>query len=117
MPSKQAMPCTHPACGRLVLTGRCDEHRVRDADVRLSPEERGYGREWRSIRKVVKMRQPLCQHCRRAPTTDIDHILPMAAGGTNDYSNLQGLCKACHSRKTVNEDGGFGRITKHDRRS
>ncbi|MGA6536930.1 HNH endonuclease signature motif containing protein [Stenotrophomonas sp. NPDC101269] len=26
----------------------------------------------------------------------------------NDLSNLQGLCRPCHSAKTAREDGGFG---------
>lgn len=38
----------------------------------------------------------------------VDHITPLTAGGTNDESNLQALCKQCHDRKTATEDGGFG---------
>lgn len=39
----------------------------------------------------------------------MDHIVPLAQGGTNDTSNLQTLCRSCHSKKTVLYDGGFGR--------
>ena len=31
---------------------------------------------------------------------DVDHILELENFGTNDYSNLQILCKACHTHKT-----------------
>ena len=33
----------------------------------------------------------------------IDHIIPLACGGTNDESNLQLLCVGCHYEKTKNE--------------
>jgi 5-methylcytosine-specific restriction protein A len=39
----------------------------------------------------------------------LDHVIPLAQGGTNDPDNLQWLCAGCHSRKTVEQDGGFGR--------
>ncbi|MCZ6609557.1 MAG: HNH endonuclease signature motif containing protein [Alphaproteobacteria bacterium] len=29
-------------------------------------------------------------------------------GGSDDPSNLQGMCRPCHSRKTATEDGGWG---------
>ena len=34
---------------------------------------------------------------------EVDHIIPLARGGTNDLANLQPLCKSCHSRKTMRE--------------
>ena len=54
--------------------------------------------------------EPLCRECRKAgrivPATDVDHRVARADGGTDDRSNLQPLCHACHSRKTVRENGG-----------
>ena len=35
---------------------------------------------------------------------DIDHILPLALGGTNEPENLQILCKPCHHSKTSQSD-------------
>ena len=35
---------------------------------------------------------------------DIDHILPLALGGTNEPNNLQILCKPCHQTKTHHSD-------------
>ena len=34
---------------------------------------------------------------------EIDHIRPLASGGTNDIGNLQPLCKDCHLKKTAEE--------------
>jgi 5-methylcytosine-specific restriction protein A len=39
---------------------------------------------------------------------EVDHIVPLSEGGNNSLDNLQALCKSCHSRKTVLENGGFG---------
>ncbi|QHS33914.1 HNH endonuclease [Piscirickettsia salmonis] len=57
----------------------------------------------------------MCKQCLKddtlIPATEVDHIKPH--DGDHDLmwkqSNWQALCKPCHSRKTVNEDGGFGR--------
>ena len=40
--------------------------------------------------------------CNRCGVTaqQIDHILALALGGTDDWSNLQPLCKPCHKLKT-----------------
>ena len=44
---------------------------------------------------------------------DIDHILPLALGGINDFENLQILCKPCHQSKTSQSD--IPRIAKTKR--
>jgi 5-methylcytosine-specific restriction endonuclease McrA len=52
-----------------------------------------------------------CQHCDRpfpAQGTpkhlEVDHILPLSQGGTNDLSNLQTLCRRCNRRKRDRRD-------------
>jgi len=63
---------------------------------------------------MVLHRCPLCadpfgEHGDRVvAATEVDHIVPLRAGGTNDAENLQALCKSCHSRKTAIEDGRWG---------
>ena len=35
---------------------------------------------------------------------EIDHIHPLARGGTNKLDNLQVLCRSCNARKWANEE-------------
>jgi 5-methylcytosine-specific restriction protein A len=71
--------------------------------------ERTRGRAWMEIRKRVLRANPLCVHCtkagRLAPATEVDHIKPLAQGGTDDGDNLQGLCEPCHKAKSAHEQG------------
>jgi 5-methylcytosine-specific restriction protein A len=62
-------------------------------------------------REIAKRQNWLCtgQQCREAKTTqelqeyDIDHIVPLYLGGTEEPDNLQALCPGCHRRKTDQE--------------
>lgn len=63
---------------------------------------------WRKLRHIYKMRHPLCRHCMDNgiinPSQEIDHVVPISAGGEKlDWSNLQALCKRCHSIKTARD--------------
>lgn len=66
---------------------------------------------WRRIRAVVLAREPLCRCCaaqgRVRAATEVDHIDGDDANSAD--SNLQPLCRSCHSAKTARENGGFGR--------
>ena len=68
---------------------------------------------WKRLREMVLSRDPLCVECAKhgvvEASTHVDHITPLAQGGTNEMSNLQGLCETCHNKKTATHDGGFGR--------
>jgi 5-methylcytosine-specific restriction protein A len=68
---------------------------------------RGSTRRWRERRRWVLKDSPLCLACqaegRVALATEIDHVVPVARGGTDDYPNLQPLCSAHHRAKTQRE--------------
>ena len=54
-------------------------------------------------KKVVAYRQEYrCAGCSclLPPGYQVDHIQPLALGGTNGLTNLQALCTRCHTRKT-----------------
>ena len=38
---------------------------------------------------------------------EIDHIIPLYKGGTNDNYNLQALCRNCHGIKTLNDRNNY----------
>ena len=43
----------------------------------------------------------------------IDHIVPLANGGTNDDENLQVLCEPCHFEKTKQEaEEGYVKLSE-----
>lgn len=119
MPHTPGKPCRYRGCAEVVHgVPYCEEHarlvqRQVDAN-RPSPSKRGYGRRWRRLRDMYLSEHPLCQdpdgvHGSFPPVaTEVDHILAKKLGGTDDWENLQALCKSCHSRKTAREDGRWG---------
>ncbi len=104
VPTKPLSPCLQPGCPELTANRYCDRHRREYDQRRGGSSARGYGAAWRRLRLVILHRDPVCRACGREPANEVDHIVSKTNGGTDDPSNLQGLCKACHSRKTVLED-------------
>ena len=55
-----------------------------------------------------------CQSCHKidlsAKSLQVDHILPLARGGTNDFSNFQTLCSRCNLQKSDKIDPRFRRL-------
>ena len=43
--------------------------------------------------------------CNRRPSVEVDHIIPVSQGGTDERDNLQGACHDCHEEKTCNDLG------------
>lgn len=73
-----------------------------------------YGSTWRKLRATILRQRPLCAECEKqgklVKAQHLDHIRPHKGDMALFYDpdNLQGLCHSCHSRKTAQEDGGFG---------
>ena len=59
-------------------------------------------------RDRLRQENPLCVECEKqgriTAWTQRDHIIPLADGGPDVYSNTQGLCDACHEAKSIKED-------------
>ena len=116
MPDRPPTACRKPGCPGLVRGGECSVcgptrtggwdawHGRRGTESR---HRRGYGTRWDKLRKWILDANPICAIC-GAPANEVDHILPRAQGGTDEESNLQALCAACHSRKTLAESRQAG---------
>jgi 5-methylcytosine-specific restriction enzyme A len=111
MPQRAGSTCKRQGCAGVVRDGVCSVcGPLRVAGQRALDErrgtaaQRGYGGRWQRYRAMYLRSHPLCVACERAgittPATDVDHIVPRRAGGSDEESNLQALCHACHSAKT-----------------
>ncbi|MCO6011428.1 hypothetical protein NE236_41410 [Actinoallomurus purpureus] len=110
-------------CPTLVPSGRCTDC-ARAADRRRgSGSARGWNNRWATFSKRYLRDHPICActadwcaHIHQPgqcgqPATDPDHKDGTGRNGPRafDPDNLIGLCHPCHSRKTIHQDGGFGR--------
>lgn len=124
MPYAAPTRCTAPSCTNMATRrGRCDDHATqyrRQADKRRpNGYRRGYTREWSAFSKQYLIDHPYCTSAAclqipayaRPPATDVDHIDGTGRNGPHAYEewNLQALCHRCHSIKTAEQDGSFGR--------
>lgn len=124
MPRLAKRPCCHRGCPTLVDPGGkgrgyCTTHaaeRQAERNQRIDAQrgtssQRGYDARWRRIRAMHLRQYPLCVDCQAAGQTtaanEVDHIIPLAQGGTHHAENLQSLCKSHHSKKTVAQSLGW----------
>ena len=57
------------------------------------------GRAWRKTRAQILSRDNNeCQYCGAVATT-VDHVIPVAKGGTDESSNLAAACSRCNYSK------------------
>ena len=127
MPTRPKSPCTWPRCPeRLPRPGRCERHRrgAWTTATGMQPTVSPYGNAWRGVRAEVLAEERTCRHC-GAPATEVDHVTPLAHGGTHERRNLQGLCVRCHRAKTQRDaldgrrrnraaPGGVGRRNRYE---
>lgn len=114
-----ARPCREYGCPNLVTEpnqkGFCDAHAAGRSNWNKRPArsgsttERGYGWDWQKLRLSILQRDKFrCQSCFKSGlyvvAKHVDHIIAKAKGGTDEPSNLQALCVACHETKTAKEN-------------
>ena len=123
MPMSPLRPCPAPLCPALLARGqrRCPAHGggFVETGPRPSSRLRGYGWQWRVLRLQILDRDPICRWGSLArdtdPTpctlasTDAAHLVPRAAGGSDDPENLRGLCHRHHSSEGAARGERWGR--------
>jgi 5-methylcytosine-specific restriction endonuclease McrA len=122
VPTRALKSCERPGCGGLTAARFC-ERCIQEghgpsrtpfgsrsgSEARLTTTQRGLGAAWRKLRKWILSIEPLCRPCKQEgrfiAATQVDHIIPRADGGTDEYpENLQPICDDCHRMKTARED-------------
>lgn len=80
--------------------------------LRPGATQRQRGRGWLARRGRWLSEHPLCAHCERSgrvsAADEVDHVVPLWAGGADDESNYQSLCVPCHKVKTASEASARG---------
>ena len=73
------------------------------------------GRTLQTLRARLFRDHPLCVVCEAKGSVslarELDHIVPLYKGGSNDDSNCQALCVECHRDKTATDMGHRPRVT------
>lgn len=111
--AKTARVCGKDGCPEIVIGGNyCTTHAFK-AWATTGPRTRnGSTRAGRKTRAHVLRYNPVCQcpGCTRCtpngcdqPSTDDDHVMNLASGGSDRLSNHQALCHPCHVDKTAHE--------------
>lgn len=72
---------------------------ARNAKNRLRMYANLYNRD---MRKVLLNADSVCAECESTENLQLDHKHPVMAGGRNELSNLQILCKKCNRQKGGN---------------
>ncbi len=122
MPHRPPKVCAALGCSMLALSRYCGRHareRAAQPDSRENSTRRGYGYDWQKLRLWHLRQHPLCADCEARGVTelakDVDHIVPIAVDPSRrlDPTNLQSLCRPCHTVKTGADQrrGGAGRIS------
>ena len=119
MPLRPQKPCNAQGCNTLTRNARyCDEHAHLAKPWSTRKGSGRGGRPWRRLRDQVLKRDHYicqCEECkaldRIRPAHEVDHIIPLAQGGTDFPSNLRAINHECHEAKTKRE-ARFGAVGK-----
>jgi 5-methylcytosine-specific restriction protein A len=88
--------CARPASGSY-----CGEHKPKPWATSRRRERMGLsGGAWETLRRAVLARdRGVCFLCDQLGADQVDHLVTVADGGTNELSNLASCHAACHGRK------------------
>jgi 5-methylcytosine-specific restriction protein A len=113
--------CTEPGCPSTTgcsadncIKKKQGTHRTvqRTSTGALRSSAMYHSARWRKLRKAFISKHPLCVRCLSydiiTAATDVDHVIAVVDDINLRWrtSNMQPLCKSCHSVKTSNERMG-----------
>jgi 5-methylcytosine-specific restriction endonuclease McrA len=61
------------------------------------------------IARITEKQRGRCAYCKKKKKLTVDHIVPLAKGGSNWPSNLQMTCRPCNSRKSARDPIAFAK--------
>lgn len=106
MPRSRWTPCPEPACPELRdrITGNCPNGHGRTAWAGMGHGNRlrksGWQRQRDSTRTLTQHRG-ICHVCGQPGATQVDHVKPLAEGGTDTDDNRRPIhADPCHTDKT-----------------
>jgi 5-methylcytosine-specific restriction protein A len=97
-----------PACGRI----GCTEHKRKpwQGSDRRKRTRSGWAQQ-RRARWVLHHFGRICHRCGHDGATIVDHVIPLAEGGADDWTNLRPICDPCN-REKVTEEAARGRARR-----
>ncbi|MFC8099425.1 HNH endonuclease [Streptomyces sp. NPDC057363] len=105
---RAASICYERGCvRRTTYRGRCEEHAPPAWEAK-SARNTTRGPEQRSWERVTRPRALArdgfaCVLCGTREGLEVDHVRPIARGGTWTLDNAQTLCRPCHTAKSVRD--------------
>ena len=86
----------------------------RRPDNRASAAARGYDRAWSRVRGAFLKANPLCSRCNAAPADTVHHRREVDQHPELrlTWSNLEGLCRACHEQLHGRAGGDYETATE-----
>lgn len=88
-------------CGRPGHGTRCPRHEREHMQRRGAS---GYQRQ-RTNQQILDNAMHMCGLC-GGRATEVDHIIPLSRGGSDEARNKRPICRKCHRAKTAEEARG-----------
>jgi 5-methylcytosine-specific restriction enzyme A len=101
-------------CGVPATESHCPEHKPKPWASSKRRERMGLsGGAWETLRRKVLARDMgVCYLCDGFDAEQVDHLVEVAGGGTNDLTNLASCHSDCHRRKHHDPEWAQGRVER-----